>query len=43
MQEFVGIEDDITQNTHKFPHPIKIEGILGLDDIFRKTRNTCTL
>jgi hypothetical protein len=43
-QVFVGIEDDITRNTRKFSHPIKIEGILSLDDdIFRKIRNTCTV
>jgi hypothetical protein len=41
-QVFVDIEDEITRNTRKFSHPIKIEGILSLDDdIFRKTRNTC--
>ncbi len=41
-QVFVGIEDDINRNTRKFLHPIKIEGILSLDDdIVRKTRNTC--
>jgi hypothetical protein len=39
---FVGIENDIIQNTCKFPHRIKIEDILSFDDdIFRKTRNTC--
>jgi len=38
-QAFVGIEDDIIRDTRKFPHPIKIEGILSLDDdIFRQTR-----
>jgi hypothetical protein len=31
-QVFVGIEDDIILNTRKFPHPIKIDGILSLDD-----------
>ena len=42
LQVSVGIEDDITRATRKFPHPIKIEDILSLDDdIFRKTRNTC--
>ncbi len=34
---FVGIENEIIRNTRQFPHCIKIEDILSLDDdIFRK-------